>query len=146
MGWYFNDGGSRKDLIAELVNGRTFSRPDGILVVTKSLLTATVAECFQAFFGRCFKGNFYGEIKRLNLPIDGSDAIYCSATRATGIQADHRVDGTDVLLCPLVLSEARSNRIIRCNESWRSQVIEYHSRQAAKTQIEDCRSVLTDTA
>jgi hypothetical protein len=56
MGWYFNDGGSRKDLIAGLVEGRTFSRPDGVLVKTKCL-----AHCYR---GGVFSGVLWTVFQR----------------------------------------------------------------------------------
>jgi hypothetical protein len=136
MGWYFNDGGSRKDLIAGLVEGRTFSRPDGVLVKTKCL-----AHCYR---GGVFSGVLWTVFQRQYLRDEqeaeptqrwiGCDLLQCYKGD-WGYKPITESMGPMFYSVPLSYLKLVPIESFGGNEEWRSQVIEYHSRQAAKRRL-----------
>lgn len=135
MGWFYNNGGSRKDLVEELVESRERTTDQGVVVTTTCL-----AHCYR---GGVFSGSLWAVWERTFLK-DGEQVeqthrwITCDLVQC--YRGDWGYKPLDESMhpyyfsCPLGYLEKVPLDQYGGNAEWREGVQRYHARQAEKRQ------------
>ncbi len=133
MGWYYQNGGSRRDLVVELTENRSQANELGVTVAT-----TCIAHCFRG-------GNFSGVLWTVwerTFTKDGSQSspterwIGCDLMRCDqgqwGFKPLDESMHPFAWSCPLGYLNQVPLEVYGGNKEWRDQVVAYHADRANK--------------